>query len=457
VMLLATIDSMIRFPLEALPRYALRALEEKLRFVNPEFLSRKKYGRAPWRVPRTLELFEVSDGRIAIPRGAVDLLREICSSRGIPLRFENRLVRFEPTAYDFKLELRGYQQEAVSALVDRVQGYAVAPCGAGKSVIGAVVIARSGQPSIILVHTHDLLEQWRRVIRETLGLEAGVIAEGQAAPGQITVAMVQTLAGMSAEELGELGWRFGCVVVDECHHTPAVTFRTVLGAFPGQWRVGLSATPTRTDCLDGMLRYCIGPELYRVTHERLVEEGHLIIPQVRFVKTGCSPAVQDHHELVSALVEDEGRNQLILDLAAREARAGHTVLVLSQRVAQCGLVAEVLKSTGIEAAALIGKTPKVERESILARFRSGELSVLVSSQLADEGLDVPRVDRIILATPSRAEGRTIQRIGRAMRPSPGKGVPILYDLVDSHGIAWSQKYARQSAYKRVIGAECAMV
>jgi len=452
----ATVDSTIHFPVSDLPRKALEALKGELRFVNPEFLSRKKYGRAPWRVPRTLDLLEQNGGEIECPRGAVNLLREIARDNCIPLRFENRLVRFTPMAYDFRLTLRDYQGEAVSALVSRVQGFAVAPCGSGKSIIGAAVIAKTGQPAIVVVHTHDLLEQWRGVIRETLGIKAGIIAEGRADPGPISVGMVQTLSMMSPEELAQLGRRFGCVVVDECHHIPAATFRTVLGAFPGQWRVGLSATPTRTDGLDGMLRYCIGPEVFRVTHDRLVADGHLVIPEVRFIKTGCSPAVQDHHELVTALIEDEGRNQLIVDLAASEARDGHTVLILSQRVKHCEALAEGLKSMGIEAAALVGKTTKSERESILSRFRAGELPVVVSSQLADEGLDIPIIDRVVLATPSRAEGRTVQRIGRAMRPAPGKGVPILYDLVDSHGIAWSQQSARRAAYKRVIGAECSL-
>lgn len=330
----------------------------------------------------------------------------------------------------------------------------MAPCGAGKSIIGAAAIARTGQPSLVCVHTKDLLEQWRDHFIKIMGITPGIVAEGKVDVGRITIGMVQTLSSMPPKELTDFGKQFGCVVVDECHHTPATTFRTVLAALPAQWRLGLSATPTRADGLDAMLRYCIGPTVYRVTHERLVEGGHLIVPDVCFVETLCTADVKTHADTVSAFIQDQDRNRIILDLTTREARAGHTVLVLSNRVRHCEEIAERLREEGICAESLTGQAKKKTRKDILKRFRDGDLPVVVSSQLADEGLDVPRLDRIILATPSRAEGRTVQRLGRAMRTSPGKSKPILFDLVDSHGIARAQYSARMQAYRQVIDPGC---
>jgi superfamily II DNA or RNA helicase len=406
----AKIDSVIRFSADDLSPKMLESLRARLTFENPAYTSASRFGKRkiPFGIPKTICLLERTGEAIEIPRGAVNLLREVT---GGDVRFENALVRFEPSPFEFRFTLRDYQGEAVDVLADRVQGCAVLPCGSGKTVIGAGLISRIGQPSLVLVHSLDLVEQWRGTIRDALGLEAAVIGAGQNETGPVTVGMVQTLEKWEPSALFELGKDFGAVIVDECHHIPASTFRGILGAMSAQWRIGLTATPKRADGLTPLLNLCIGPTVHTVSHEQLVKAGHLVVPRVEFVQTG--------------------RVQHCLDLAAE------------------------LRAVGIGAEALTGQTGKEDRQATLDRFRAGELPVVCATQLADEGLDVPRLDRIILATPSRAEGRTtVQRIGRAMRPHKDKEPPVLYDLVDSSPIARSQQYARRRAYRQVIGASC---
>jgi superfamily II DNA or RNA helicase len=170
------------------------------------------------------------------------------------------------------------------------------------------------------------------------------------------------------------------------------------------------------------------------------------------VYTGLTTGAETHGELVAALAADEARNRRIVALVAAEASAGHTTLVLSGRVEHCELVAEMLRAAGVDAAALTGKAARGQRRELLGRFRAGHLPVLCATSLADEGLDVPRLDRLVLATPARAEGRTIQRLGRLMRPHAGKGRPVLFDLVDEGRMAAAQYRARCAAYRKVLGA-----
>ena len=108
-------------------------------------------------------------------------------------------------------------------------------------------------------------------------------------------------------------------------------------------------------------------------------------------------------------------------------------------------------AAGVEAEALTGRVARGRRVEILDRFRAGDLRVVCATSLADEGLDVSRLERLILATPARAEGRTIQRLGRLMRPHPGKGTPVLYDMVDDTVLARRQFAARKAAYRKVLG------
>ena len=419
---------------------------------NPEFALRERMGRWTGATPEELCLIDRdAEGQLAFPRGAVSAVREAVASAGERITFDDRRVRHEPAGFEFAFELRDYQEEAVRALVRHTQGAAVLPCGAGKTVIGAGAIARCQQPALVLVHTHDLLEQWRDTLRAALGVEPGVVSEGRVEPAAVTVATVQTLVNLSPEALAELGARFGTVVVDECHHVPASTFREVVGAMPAFYRFGLTATPERGDGLTPMLTFALGEPVFHIDHARLVAAGHLVVPEIVAVSTGVAIDADSHTALVSALIRHEARNTQLLQLIAESTFNRHATLVLSARVEHCEYLARRPCEDDVAAASLTSRTPKAQRAAILEAFRAGELSAVCATSLADEGLDVSRLERLILATPARAEGRTIQRLGRLMRPHPGKRTPVLYDLVDDHPIARRQHAARRRAYRKVLG------
>jgi len=266
--------------------------------------------------------------------------------------------------------------------------------------------------------------------------------------------MVQSLVALDARSLRELGGRFGLIIADEGHHLPAASYQRLLPFFPAKYRFALTATPDRPDGLTPLMLYGIGPILVTVDHQQLVDGGHLVLPKIRVVETGCNPDADTYSKVVAALVTDPERNETIVDLACRHAEAGHSTLVLSNRVTHCRCLAKLISDRGMPAEALTGSVGKKKRKETLQRFREGSIKVLCATSLADEGLDVERLSRLILATPARAEGRTIQRLGRLMRPHPGKGTPVLFDLVDDHPMARRQHAARRTAYRKVLGADC---
>lgn len=449
----AVVDGMIRFnPREVHPR-AIAHLLRDLSFPKPEYISRVRYGRWVGTTPEEISLLEEHEGLATVPRGAVPLVREAVRAAGQDLAFEDRRTVCPEVGYDFGFELRSYQERAVVALLNRIQGCAVVPCGGGKTVIGTAAIARTGQPALILVHTHDLVEQWAATIRDALGIETGTIAGGKFELADVTVATVQSLVTLDDDARAEVAGRFGTVILDEAHHAPASVFREVLSWLPGKFRFGLTATPERSDGLTPMLHLCLGPEVFRIDHQELVDAGHLVVPRVVPVSTGATTEAEPHAAIVSDLAADPDRNRLIVDLVAREAAAGCSVLVLSGRVDHCQRLAKLLTSTGTQAVALTSRVAKGKRSAILDRFRDGTLKVVCATSLADEGLDVSRLERLVLATPARAEGRTIQRLGRLMRPHPGKRTPVLYDLVDNIPLARRQFAARRRAYRKVLGTE----
>ena len=391
-------------------------------------------GRRRDDVPRTIEcLYQDDAGWVHLPRGAVELLRRRLRAIGQEVCFEDQRVLLPALGLAHEVPLRPYQRNALRAMQAGIQGTVLMPCGAGKGTLGIAAITRLQQPTLVLVHTRDLADQWRERIALLLGEVAGIVGGGKRKLAPITVAMVQSLARMDAGALGELGRQFGCVIVDECHHSPALNFRHVLARMPARYRFGLTATPEREDGLTPLLDLCIGPRLFEIGQPELVALGYLTRPEVRVLPSRFTfeyEGPEDHARMMAALVEDEERNQRIVDQVLAEARAGHTVLVLSGRVAHCQHLAARIAGQGIRAQALIGGTDKAERRAHLDAFRAGRLPVLVASTVADEGLDVPRLGRLVLAYPGRAKGRLIQRLGRLMRPHPGKDAAILYDVVD---------------------------
>lgn len=446
--IMAYVDGAIHFDYRQIPPEILDELREGLAFPNPKFESAMRYGRDEGDIAPEICLLEVTEKAASFPRGAVKLFRDLLHAEGIGVEFYDGRVLCSEVSYDFQLELRDYQRSAIQALVRGVHGYVVSPCGSGKTIMGAGAIAHVRQPTLVLVHTQDLLEQWRQMGRDVLGLEVGEISGGVINPSTVTVATVQSLSKLDYEVKFRLAARFGALIIDEAHHTPANSFREVLGWLPAKYRFGLTATPERDDGLTPLLHLCIGPEAYRIRHETLIEAGHLVIPEVVPVWTGTHVRSQRHTDCVRELSENPVRNDNILELVAEEAQSGRSVLVLSGLRDHCEALSEQL---GTQAAALTSRVPKKKRPDVLERFRDRSLKVICATSLADEGLDVTCLERLVLATPARSEGRTTQRMGRLMRPRADKAPPKLYDLVDEYSLAYNQFESRKKAYAKVLG------
>ncbi len=435
-------------------------LDERLRralsFTNPEYLDRLRLGLSTHGVPERLCFVEESGAELRIPRGAIHALRRLAALEGVIVQCDDRRVLPAERLDEVPVpSLRSYQESALQAMVNVTQGTVVLPCGGGKTRIGVAAIARLRTPTLILIHTLDLAEQWRGQLRELLGIEAGLVGDGEENVGSVTVALVQALARWETARLDDFLVRFGILLVDEAHHCPSVTFRGVVDRCPARYRFGLTATPEREDGLTPLLELFLGPAVATVTHEELVAAGVLTLPEVRTVETSFAFAyagADDYARMLDALVHDDERNALIAEHVAAEARAGHLGLVLSGRIDHCELLCALIRQRGVKAELLTGTVKKERRTALLAGARAGEVPVLVATTLADEGLDVPALARVFLTYPSRARGRTLQRLGRLMRTHPGKTDAVLFDFVDRKVPVLRRHHVeRRRLYAEVLG------
>ena len=451
--MLAALDGSVRFRADACPSGMLDRLGSDLSFPNPQFVKAVQLGKRPFKkvggvwvpIDKTLNCLDyVADGSgVRIPRATLPRLRRVLRQRGHDLEVRDRRVVLDRIDLSLIKPLRPYQADAVRDMMLAGEGLVVMPCGGGKTVAGIGAIVQIAQPTIVLVHTKDLLEQWSAKMVEFTGQEPGMLGGGRKKIEAITIASVQTLARWEPEKLRDLGWQFGMVLVDEAHHAPAKTYRQVLAELHGKFRFGLTATPKREDGLQKLLDWYCGRIVYRIEQRFLVEHGYLQMPRIIRVDTpftweypdakepGERIDPSDYRRCQDDLIEHEARNILVAQITAGNVAQGRSVMVLSGRKVHLHRLAEMLGGAGCEAAVMTSDVAKGKRREYRERFMSGDLRALLATQLADEGLDLPRADRMVLAFPGKHKGRTEQRLGRVLRPCEGKDSAILYDLVDS--------------------------
>ena len=438
------------------PAKLIERLRRALSFPNPAYLDRLRLGLPVGGEPRMLCFLDEDEEEVCIPRGGIHVLRQLAGLDGVDIKCDDRRVFPSERLLDLPLpQLRDYQARAVTKLIQVTQGSAIVPCGGGKTRIGVGAVAVLRTPALILVHTLDIAEQWREEFQDLLHLEVGFLGGGEDSTCLVTIALVQTLSQWSDPQLDDFLGRFGLLVLDEHHHVAASTFRRIVGRCPSRYRLGLTATPEREDGLTPLLELYFGKPLVVVSHEELVAAGVLTLPEIRSVETGFSypyNGMEDYAPMLDALVADEARNSLVVENVAREAGDGNICLVLSGRVEHCEALNGQLLARGIASAALTGKVPKERRKVLLDGARAGRIKVLVATSLADEGLDLPRLSRVFLAYPGRAKGRTMQRLGRLMRPHQCKTSAMLFDFVDRKiPVLRRQHTERRHLYTEILG------
>ncbi|WP_240910101.1 DEAD/DEAH box helicase [Desulfopila sp. IMCC35008] len=407
-------------------------LKKMLTIDNPQYLSAKKYGR--WigkKLKPTLKYYEPVVGGLRFPRGfsnqAVLLCREFTDSDPEIIDKRRKLAELD---IPFKGELRPYQRVALDLTVKRSFGVLEAGTGSGKTVMALAAIAARRQPTLVVVHTKELLYQWRERAAEFLDCETGLIGDGHFEVKPFTVGIVNTVR----KRVEELVPHFGHLVVDECHRVPATLFTDVVSRFDCYYLLGLSATAFRKD--DGFTRliyYFMGDRIHKVDQGELQATGAVLKPELIRRETSFSYGYRgDYQALIKALTRHEGRNmQIVSDIAAvaADGTAG-TSLVVSDRVGHCEIFLKLLTDRGIKVELLTGQIPPEKRAEIVAAVQRGDLQVLVATlQLISEGFDCHGLSTLFLTTPITFEGRLLQVIGRIMRPAEGKR-PKVYDYVD---------------------------
>ncbi|OKY74690.1 MAG: helicase [Desulfobulbaceae bacterium DB1] len=424
-------------------------LKKKLTLVNPKYRDALKYAR--WigkSLKKELHFYDLCGPDIRFPRGFANQAVLLCRQSGFEVTIEDKRRELPPMDLSFRGELRPYQQAACSAMLARDFGVLEAATGSGKTVMAAAVIAGRKQPALILVHTKELLYQWRERMEKFLGLTPGLIGDGSFAPAPVTIGIIHSVR----KHLTKLPPLFGHIIVDEAHRTPSSMFTEIITRFDCRYMLGLTATPFRRDGLTELIGWHIGDLVHRVSGRELDRQGAVLKPIILQRPTSFTFNYRrNYHDLMTALTANPARNELIVnDIVNEAAKDCGTVLVVSDRVSHCETICSMLEQRGEQPLLLTGRTAGEERGEIVRRVQQGEVRVLVATiQLIGEGFDCPGLTSLFLCTPIKFEGRLTQVIGRILRPAVDKQ-PMVYDYVDPVGVLKASARTRRQLYELTL-------
>lgn len=417
------------------PPALLSALKHLASVHNPEFYEKERLRFSTWNTPRFIRCYRETIDQLLLPRGLRDQATALVAQAGS--RLDITEAHAEPDGIDAGLVsvLTPEQEAATDALAEHDLAMLVAPPGAGKTVVGCAVLACRRTPTLVIVDRKPLVEQWHERLLTHLDLttkQVGQIGGGRKrATGVVDVAMIQSLA--RREDVAELTAGYGLVIVDECHHVPAVTFERAVREMPVRRWLGLTATPYRRDGLQALMAMHCGPVRHTMS---LGESAALRALDLIVHETDHEAHDDGQHiqETFRGLVEDATRTAALCDDIAAAASRGRNCLVLTRWTEHLDAITETLSARRVEPLVLHGQLGKKARGTVIEKLAQappeGGLVLAATASLLGEGFDCPPLDTLFLAFPIKFKGSVVQYVGRILRPTDTKTRIEVHDYVD---------------------------
>lgn len=353
---------------------------------------------------------------------------------------ESTLFEIDNYQHDEKL-LRPYQFEAVKTFLAKRKGILEIGTGGGKTRVAVAILKElcsSSYPGLFIVPSEDLKRQVIATISElvspTFCMELWKKKWTPSIPVSVSTASLLSHKKNKAL-LQELSLTTKVVVFDEAHHSAANTWYEVAETLDqADYRMGLTATPYRTDGSDILLEAATGPVVVSYPLRKLVELGYLVMPQIQMVATPF-PGIRgyDWRQIYErGIVYNTYRNNTIVALVNWLIQENNHIILLVNELSHGNLFKDAL---GKDCEFLVGDqkvVTKTRRKEILEQFAAKKFPVLIATRLGNEGLDIPAADTLVNASGGKAESTSVQKAGRITRLYPGKRTANYYDFQDTH-------------------------
>ena len=424
------LDSGINFPIQSLSKSFISKLKSFASFENPQIKLLLSLRKPLYNTPKYLKGYEESSEFLKLPRGLKEKLFEYLNYNLVKYKIIDNRVFEKIETKRILFTLRAEQEDAIKEILKYDSSICVAPPGFGKTLIGAKIFEQRAVKTLIIVNKNMLLDQWISRFVDYFGYkksDIGFLGKSQnRLNGNIDIATMQSL-----NNIPELVENYTQVIVDECHHIPALTFEQIVKNFKGKYILGLSATPNRKDELDPILYQQLGNISYEYKKPKTHTNRLLVI------KTEFISSADNYAAIINELVSNEDRNRQIVKTIKEN--IDRKILLLSDRIEHLNLLENILKEEKIDFVSVHGSQNKKEQVENMQKVKTSSL-ILATSSFFGEGIDFPHLNTIIFATPISFYGRLIQYLGRIGR---GNQECLAIDFLDSKNAMLNSTYKKR--------------
>lgn len=419
--------------------------------TNPLYKQMKLLGKEDTirlkHIPEKLKLYTDIRGCITLPFGVLYAIWPLIKNHEVTTTFnDNGQISFKNDVS--LLSPYDYQETAINAMLRAKGGVLKAPCRSGKTMVGINLVHRIGKKALWLCHTGDLLRQAKDDFLKVFpNAKIGLTTNGILEIGEdITISTVQTMDKIDPRIYENV---FDIVIIDECHHcvsspTQTKMFGRVISKIQARYKYGLTATPDRNDGMSRAMYAYIGTSQdgsFKPTYEipptavKKIDAIHFKYELNSGYTTEKMYELYDasgmmvYNKLLSNLVENEQRNQSIIENIKKCHEEQRKQCVLSHRKSHCKHLVEKLNDIGINAVLCTGDISDKRRKEILDQTIDWDV-IIATNSLLKEGITINELDTLHLVTPFKDGNLATQCVGRIEGCSPNKKQPIAFDYVD---------------------------
>lgn len=424
-------------PTQNLSRSFINKLKAFASFDNPQVKVLLSLRKPLYNTPRVIKNFEEDENYLKLPRGLIYQISKYLDINKVDFKIDDKTYCEEIETKKILFELRSEQQEAIDRMLKKRFSICVAPPGFGKTLLGAKMFEQRACSTLIIVNKNMLLEQWRDRFVEYFDYkraDIGFLGKSKnKLNGKIDVATMQSLKNSP-----EIINNYSFVIVDECHHIPAVTFEQIVKQFYGKYILGLSATPKRKDGLDPILFQQLGDISYEYKKKKTFNN------KLEIIRTDFISEADNYATLINELCVDETRNGLIIEQI--KLHQDRKILILTDRIEHINALEKLLENEQIDYVSIHGSMSKKEQSEKIKLVESKSL-ILATTSYFGEGIDFPHLNTIIFATPISYYGRLIQYLGRIGR---GNQECLAIDFLDNKNAMLNSAYKKRlEGYKQM--------
>lgn len=472
--------NMLYIEKESLTHKAINKIRRLAAFKNPEFYKAQAMRLPIYNKPRIISSVEETDEYLGIPRGCEEGLITLLDSANANYYIEDKTNSGNKIDVSFNGSLRENQTPAANALLMHNNGVLAATTAFGKTVIGSYLISERKVNTLVLVHTSALLTQWKNSLNQFLNITAtppekrpgrgrqkqwspiGTIGSGKESPSDIIdVAIMQSL--FDGDEIKELVRNYGMIIVDECHHIPAVNFEKILKFANAKYVYGLSATPSRQDGHHPLIFMQCGPIRHLVDAKSQAQNrdfSHYIIPRFTSFRS-LNSSEKTITQIYTEIIGSGNRNKQIIIDAVNAVENGRTPIIITERTEHIEILKSMLTDKCPNVITLMGKISSKEKKETMERLSNitddKKLIIIASGKYMGEGFDYPRLDTLLLAMPIAWKGKVAQYAGRLHRNYEGKNEVQIFDYVDIRVPVLERMYQKRLKSYANIGYQTKMI